>query len=483
MRSALERSTRFNVGAQLVALIGNLVVTPIFVRSLGPADYGVWAVVLAISGTASALDFGMAVALVRATPEHVAAGRYDSIASLTVAASLFYAALTSVGVIVAILLMIVGPATQQLTVLLAATAVFAASNAASVPRALLQGLQRFDVSATLTIAGYLAFWLIGTALVSSGGGVASLAVAMSVMFLVQAMGAATVIVRSQPQLWWALRHVGRIERSSWMYMLRFGGQIQVSYVADMVKTNGPRLLAATLFGPVAAGMYDIGARIANAAWAIPAALLPAIVPVAAAANAINDQAELRALYLRGTRWLVVVALPMGVLFAATADLIMQTWIGPGYGSAVFVLVCLSLGNVLHLSTGAGTFVARGVSRPDVEVKYQTITLALYIVLGAALQALFGFPGIPLAVAVASVIGGIVFALLFMRWFGVQPAGLVRELVGPVLATLIALASLWVTTQFVETAAGLVQLFALATTFTVAYLGALVGLARRMPVLA
>jgi O-antigen/teichoic acid export membrane protein len=359
-----------------------------------------------------------------------------------------------------------------------AAAVFVSSNLAAIPKALLQGFNRFDATSTLTIAGYGVFWVVGIALLSTGGGVQSLAQAMTLMFCAQGIGGALILLRTQPMLWPALRHVRRVERASWSYMVRFGGQMQVSYVADIVKTHGPRLLAATLFGPIAAGMYDIGARVANAAWAIPAALLPAIVPAAAAASARNDQVELRGLYVRGTRWLVLVALPIGALFAATAGLIISTWIGPGYNAAVFVLLCLALGNVLHLSTGAGTFVARGISRPDVEVRYQGLTLILYAALGAVLPATFGFAGIPLAVAIASTIGGVVFASMFTRWLAIPPDLLVRALLVPITATAAALVMLEVAAVLVAGASGRIQLAVLSATFIATYLAILFASRRR-----
>jgi O-antigen/teichoic acid export membrane protein len=451
------------------------VVTPVFVRSLGAVDYGVWAVVIALSGTASTFDLGMTVALVRATPEHVARGRYDAIASLTLVASAFYAVLTAAGLLIAALVINFVPLAHSEsteTMVISATAVFVSSNLAAIPRALLQGFNRFDATSAVTIAGYGVFWALGTALVSAGGGVRSLAIAMTLMFCVQAVGGAVILALAQPALWHALRSVRGVERSSLNYMFRFGGQMQISYVADIVKTNGPRLLAATLFGPVAAGMYDIGARIANAAWAIPAALLPAIVPAAAAASARDDQAELRALYVRGTRWLVLVALPIGVLFAASADLIIRTWIGPGYDPAVFVVACLALGNVLHLSTGAGTFVARGISRPDIEVRYQAFTLVLYIVLGATLPVVLGFAGIPLAVAVASVIGGVVFTSMFTQWLAIRRDLLMRALFLPIIATVAALVPLEIAATLVAGVPGPIQLAVMSATFAVTYVGIL-----------
>jgi O-antigen/teichoic acid export membrane protein len=165
-------------------------------------------------------------------------------------------------------------------------------------------------------------------------------------------------------------------------------------------------------------------------------------------------------------------LPIGVLFAASSGLIIRTWIGPGYDPAVFVLACLALGNVLHLSTGAGTFVARGISRPDVEVRYQGLTLALYAALGAVLPAVLGFAGIPLAVATASVIGGVIFASMFTRWLAIRRDVLVRALLVPIIATAAALLALEVVALLVAGALGPIQLAVVSATFAATYLAIL-----------
>lgn len=453
MAASVARNSTFNVSAQVISLAGNLVVTPIFVHALGPVDYGKWAILLAISGTASGLDLGLSVAVARAIPEQIVRRNYERIASLLAAAGLFYVLLAATsGLLALAVTSFIGEMREHRDLAIVAAAVFTSSSFAALARALLQGSGRFDLSAGLTIAGFSLFWTLGATTVSAGGGVAALGLAMVLMFVMQAAVGGSLALMLEPRLRAALRTV-RVDMSVWQYLFGFGGQIQVSYLADIVKNNGPRLLAAAMFGAAVAGVYDIGARMANAAWSIPAALLPAIIPAASAAHARNDSDALAAIYVRATTSIVTLALPLGLGLAITANLLVPLWVGRGYEASAFVLMCLAIGNILHLATGGGTFVARGVGRSDLEVKYQLVTMTLYAAVGAVMSLIFGFVGIPLTVALVSGVGAAYFTFRIARRLRVPLSVLVMSLrtavVASLLASLLALVALRVSNAMAE----------------------------------
>ena len=415
------RNTTFNVSGQVILLFANLIATPVFFKYLGAEGYGFWALVLAFSGTAGGLDMGMSVGLTRAIPDLLGKKDHESLSSITAAVVFFYLMFSIVAVAVAILL---GPLLALLfktgahgrgelrEVFVFAALILSISSFAGVTSAIIQGLSRFDLNSYLTAGSYVIFAVLGTLFLAAGFGLSGLVLAFCIMFALQIILGIVVIARICPQikpsprLWFS--------RRAWAYLITFGSRLQVSSLSDIFKTQAPKLLAGAFFGPSAAGVYDLGNRLANAGWALPVAFLPVIVPTASEANARGDTIRLRNLYLQGSKWLLAIALPLAVCLVLFSKDFLQIWLGGSHDEIAFVLVCLALANVLHLLTGVGTFIGRGIAKPGAEMKYQLLTLFLYITLVYALLKEFGFYGIPLGIAVACATGSFYFLVIFSR---------------------------------------------------------------------
>lgn len=477
-RSKFFRSTSFNVSGQVILLIGNLVITPVFLSYLGTDGYGLWAMVLAMSGTVVGMDLGISVGLLRAVPEHVATDGYKHLGVLTGAVILFYLIFSAASVLLALILAPVilslfdfGDVPQDVAwkMIIAAAVILSVSSLSGVTRAILQGLNRFDLASLLAVFTFLIFAIASVISLHLGYGLMGLVGSMVFMFALQIAGGVIFIRRFCPL--YEVNFRSALSREVWRYLFRFGSRIQISYVTDIFKTQVPKLLAGIFFGPSAAGMYDLGNRIANAGWTIPAALLPAIVPTASEVQARGDRGRLRSIYTKGTMWLVMIALPMGVALALFSEKIFEVWLGPGYESAAFVLLCLALGNVLHLMTGVGTSIGRGIGIPGIEARYQVLTLVLYVTLGYSLMLLLGFKGIATGVALSCAIGSIFFLWMFSKQMGIHfrsfmsraflwPAGLVLPAIVVTVAAIVLLNS---------RPAAFEQLLLLGSIFTLIYL--------------
>ena len=96
------------------------------------------------------------------------------------------------------------------------------------------------------------------------------------LFELQIIFGVAIIARLCPQMRPSLRLC--FSKKAWSYLINFGSRLQVSSLSDIFKTQAPKLLAGVFFGPAAAGVYDLGNRLANAGWVLPVAFLPVIVP-------------------------------------------------------------------------------------------------------------------------------------------------------------------------------------------------------------
>ncbi|MCL6106547.1 MAG: oligosaccharide flippase family protein [Actinobacteria bacterium] len=437
------RNTTFNVSGQILLLLVNLIATPVFFKYLGADGYGFWALALAFSGTAGGLDMGMSVGLTRAIPEFLSKKDNESLSSITAAVVFFYILFSIVVVAAAVslapllaLLFNTGPhgRGELREVFVFASFILSISCFAGVTSAILQGLNRFDLNSYLSTGSYLVFAVLGVIFLAAGFGITGLVLAFCIMFTLQIIFGVIIIARICPQIkpyprLWFSRH-------AWSYLIKFGSRLQVSSLSDIFKTQAPKMLAGAFFGPAAAGIYDLGNRLANAGWVLPVAFLPVIVPTASEAGARGDIRRLQNLYIQGSKWLLAIALPLAACLVLFSKDFLKIWLGRGHEEIAFVLICLALANVLHLLTGVGTFIGRGIAKPGAEMKYQLLTLFLYITLVYALLKEFGFYGIPLGIAVACALGSIYFLFVFSHVIDVSVRLFIKRTILPPVGFLI-----------------------------------------------
>ncbi len=380
---------------------------------------------------------GMSVGLTRAVPELLNKKDHESLSSIAAAVVFFYLLFSIVAVAAAILLapflallFNTGPhgRGELREVFVFAAMILSFSSFAGITSAIIQGLSRFDLNSYLSAGSYVVFAVLGVFFLAAGFGLTGLVLAFCIMFALQIIFGIFIIVRicphirPSPRLWFS--------RHAWTYLIKFGSRLQVSSLSDIFKTQAPKLLAGAFFGPAAAGIYDLGNRLANAGWVLPVAFLPVIVPTASEANASGDTDRLQNLYIQGSKWLLALALPLAACLVLFSKDFLKIWLGGSHEEIAFVLICLALANVLHLLTGVGTFIGRGIAKPGAEMKYQLLTLFLYMTLVYVLLKEFGFYGIPLGIAVACAMGSIYFLFIFSHVIGVSVRLFIKSTIFP-----------------------------------------------------
>jgi O-antigen/teichoic acid export membrane protein len=102
------------------------------------------------------------------------------------------------------------------------------------------------------------------------------------------------------------------------------------------------------------------------------------------------------------------------LFGASYALIIA-WLGPEFHTSGTVALVLGLGYAINIATGAGTAVAMGAGRPDLDRNYSLLGLALNLLLTIGLGVLFGRWGVIAATALGLAISSVWLIRSVDRW--------------------------------------------------------------------
>ena len=158
---------------------------------------------------------------------------------------------------------------------------------------------------------------------------------------------------------------------------------------------------------------------------------------------------MRSLYLRS--YGSVLALGVAPLLAAygASYALVIAWLGPTYSTAGVIAIVLGAGYAVNIATGAGTAVAMGAGRPDIDRNYCILGFGLNVGLTIALGVAFGRWGVIAATALGLALSSLWLIHIVDRWLSVSVLSL-RGIAGSrgtrallVLGLVVGAASAWI----------------------------------------
>jgi O-antigen/teichoic acid export membrane protein len=334
----------WGVASWLALAMYNVVLTALVFRQLGPAVFGLWAVIISIRTLLVLLDGGLALGVTRdaalsrddpAARDRVASA-YWLYLGIGVAALVLGLALAGLP---SLLLHLSGSAVGQSRVVTMIVVVDAAVALASSPlSATIRGRGRFDILAVASImqsaGGLLAAWQV----IHPWGlpGVAGTALASRVIaggFALGFLYKSGFMPWRWPASWSALGAVSRFAAP--LIVLTIAGQLAMG-------TDIP--IVGAFYGSIAAASYAVGAAIPATA----SALLFAILDVAFPSLSIADRSE----SARLVRWMLLLGSALGALGFTTLALnsaaLLKVWVGAAPSLGVTVMVIYSASRLLNV---------------------------------------------------------------------------------------------------------------------------------------
>lgn len=440
----IVRNTIFNSIGRFWTALAALFLTPYIVSKLGVQIFGVWSLVLVLVDYSGYLDLGTGASLVKFISEYHTREEYEAINGIVSTGFSFYLLSTMIGAglvytfsdgilhFFKIPLEIYGEAHFALMVIVG---VLALSSVSSVFQAIVTGLQRMEVI-NVTVIATSALNITGTIVsLELGYGLRGLIITQFVVVMVTAALLGIYSFRLLPSLKLGPSFLSIV---SLQRLLGYGIKVQVTNVGALASLQTSKILIGYFLNLGLVAFYELGFKIAYTITSLPMLLISAITPAAAELEARNNDELLHELYARGSKYLFLVVAPMACFTILTAPSIMSIWMGEGYERSVLVIQALTLGFSFNLLTGVGTTMARGIGKPEYEMKYGLVTIVLNILLGVALITKLGFSGVLIATLLAAITGSTYFMSLFHRYLGKTFMQFAKETYPkPIIASLLA----------------------------------------------
>ncbi|MCC6653018.1 MAG: oligosaccharide flippase family protein, partial [Candidatus Eisenbacteria bacterium] len=290
----IARNSILGLVGRVTSVLGWMLMAPWMLHQLGAERFGLWSLLSVFSSLALTFDLGLQGALTKFVAERQDAdGPRHARVLLGMGLALY---LVLGGVLLAGAVVLRQPlldffriapsmrADAESALVIAAAATLAL-NLSQYGGALLAGLQRLDLWSQLAMAG-TATQIAATALVLlAGGGVSQLLMVSAGVNLSVATAANLLALRLDASLvpaWsgWS--------RDQWRRLGGFSLAMQVIGVGLLVQFQLDKLLFGHWVGLHAVAEYELAYRVAFGVWALPALLLPPLLPAVAHLHAVGD---------------------------------------------------------------------------------------------------------------------------------------------------------------------------------------------------
>ncbi len=421
----LIRNTLYNTLGKSWGIVLNLILVPFLLSYLGAERFGLWALVSVVTGYFGLLDLGFGASFVKFISEYRARSDPERINQVIRTGILYYAVTSLVVFLLAFPLVPrlervfrIAPdlAAEARFVLIAGLVVLLVQNTLSIFPAVINGLQRMDVTNrwNILIASVRALGMAACILLDYG--LRGLMINQVIVAVLHGGGMMRLSYRELPGM--RLRP-WRLERGLFTRMFRFGLKVQISRMAQMISFQMDRVLVGVFFSVAAVAFYDLAIRISSAMRTLPLLVTSAIVPAASELKTKRNLGALKRLHLQGSRYLIFLSVPLVFFIVLHSRQIILAWVGPGFERSVFVLRVLAVGYFLNLVSGTASTIALGMGRPDLEMRYGIVMALMNLCLSIVLIRTVGVYGAALGSAVSLGLCSFYFMVLFHRLIG-QP---------------------------------------------------------------
>lgn len=472
MKSVLVNSF-FNSGKQVAAIIVAFVVSPIIVHSLGDEQYGLWSLIVSITGYYSFLELGVAGAVVKFVSHFTAQHDLDRAKGIFTTASLFFAA---VGAVVFLSSIAVAyyfdswfevPAESSpdiFFIVVALGASTALSLVFSAVTASLFALQEIPALSTVTVVTNVLKNVLLVVFLYQGYGLMMMAVVTLATSLLRLLVLQLIL---------ALRHsflkveVSKFDTGMLKTVFTYGVYGFMIFVASKLLFYSSSVIIGKMVGISEVTYYAIPASLLIYVEAVIWSMLQVLIPVISGYDATGNVAGNQRLYVLGTRYSLAVSLPVMVTLFAVGDVFIANWMGEEYAAkGAFVLQVLVIGYLFQISRFVAEIILKGTNRHNVLALILLAQAVVGIVAGVLLAPRYGINGVALGTTIPLVVSSLVLVPIYTcKVLGISPLRFFRD--GPavpaILTGLFALVH-WLIAPRVETYLDIVFYATMATTF-------------------
>jgi O-antigen/teichoic acid export membrane protein len=416
LRTILRNVLSTWVGYAVTILVGFLM-APYVVHHLGNTGYGVWTLVMALTGYFGMLDIGIRQSVSRFVARYLALKDEDSVnrtvstAIAMLAGGGLLALLATIALRIGFGVFHVGIELQDAakTAMLLAGLNISLALPMSVFSATLIALERFDVITGVTILGAITRATLVVTFLNLGHGIVTLALIWLLVGFAEYLAMAICTKRLYRPLRLRWRYVERVRCKE---LFGFGIYRFIWIVANQLIFYSDSLVIGAFLNAAAITYFTIAGSLINYGRNIVSLATDTLYPAASRLDAQNDRAGLCDLLVFGARIGLFIGIPLCCGFLFLGHDFIALWMGPRYALSATILVILTIPQFTSMSQYISALILVGMARHKVLAFVALAEGAANLVLSILLVRKMGLIG----VAWGTVVPHLISTSLVLPWY-------------------------------------------------------------------
>ena len=355
----------FSLGVNVVL---GLALSPFIVHRLGDTAFGIWVLILSITGYYGLFDLGIGSSVIRFVSKFTATGEHEELAKV-INTSLF--TYSCIGVMCMLVTLVMASqvdrwfhvppeflgTTRWLLVMVGAAV--ALGFPFGIFGGFLEGLQSFYIlNWTNVVANLLRAVLIVVAL-RHGKGIVAVALITVTLPLLASIARGFIALRLCP-VPFGFKYV---DRSTFRQIANYSGITFIIMIAAQLKFKTDEIVIGSFMSLAAITYFNVGARIVDYAGMVVRTLSQIFVPMTSQSEARGEMGRLRKIFLLGNRVCAFTIFPICATLIILGKSVIEVWMGKRYVAASYpVLVIMISCCTLWWAQGASGRILLGMSK-------------------------------------------------------------------------------------------------------------------------
>lgn len=409
-----SKSLTVNIIANNIGVIGQILIafflSPFLVKTLGDTQYGIWTLVVALSGYMSLLDFGLSSGVTRYIANYQATNDRSSMNEV-INSSL------SMAFIISTLLIILSPLIANIVIqsfslkdtsssILHMLIIIVAFDMAvfiitGVFRGIFGGFQRFDIINIAQLLSALIKALAFYYYLSAGHGLITMGVISVVSNLLLVLIFYTIIQRKHSYIRFSLSF---IRKEKVKLMFGYSKFIFLAMLSSQILSYSGSLVVAIFFGAAAVTWFSIPFTLVEYAKQFILALTRSYIPLFSKLDGENNTGEIYKNYLSGTKVVLIFSNLLCIGMIVFGDTFIAIWMGEYYALKAEFLIYIMFLALYFISPHLIAYaLMQGLSIHQHYAKANLILSIVSIVLSVILAKIWGLEGVALGAAIPQII--------------------------------------------------------------------------------
>ena len=425
LRGMLVRNTLANWVHYAVAAAAAIALTPFIIGRVGAPVYGLWLLLVQLTGYAGLLDIGMQPAVAKFLARARALGDQQSIRELLVTALALQAGVLGLAFMAVIAyghwfprwfdLAGVPPEDARAALFLAGLAA-ALGLPANLFGAVLKGYRRFDLAAAVGVSAQITRAAATVMTIHAGWTVMGLALSALLGNLAALVVGGFLALREAGWPPLGARHY------SWRTlaeMTRFGLYSAVAAAGTYLAYGTDAILIGAMLNTTAVAHFGLAVNVLTVLSGIVGGFAGVLMPLASEAEAKGRTDQNLNHYLLGTRISLLIAVPPAVVFLLAGPALLSAWVGASVGQpAGMLLRILTLAHLPVIANSAGVPIALGAGQQRTVMLVSLCEGLVNLVLSYLLVQEMGLAGVAVGTLIAAVLAhGVAWPLLLAAQLG------------------------------------------------------------------